>query len=295
MVVVYIHFLVFRAKTIKNVVVVNEELTAAEWKRRYEQEKEKHSQTRNQLKALLNMKDELNRWRRGEKVPESEWFSVAALESAEQVAMTPSMSESMLIPTTRGGTALDHENLPTGPMTDDERRKYEEQRQLLYQQVDDRDEEILQQTRLAEQLKQQIADQEDSINQRRAEYEKTVQELAQAQSENAKAHDEAEELLSALQELALNLEQKKTEVTELRKENETLQDDLNKNRMDIVTSSSQFDELKEQCMSQTRRIYENLQSMINELNVVGNYSMPAKVSNSIYVEVTYFEYINIIF
>lgn len=204
-------------------VVVNEELTAAEWKRRYEQEKEKANQLRNQLRSLLGVEAELKRWRAGEKVPESEWFSVDALESAAQSAMTPSMSESMMIDTGRASTALDHEQLPTGPMTDEERRRYEEQRQLLYQQVDERDEEILQHTRMAEQLKQQIADQEEAIAQRKEEYEKALQDLAQVQAENAKAHDEAEELFSALHELALTLDQKKAETTELRKENETLQ------------------------------------------------------------------------
>lgn len=54
-----------RAKTIKNVVTVNEELTAEEWKRRYEKEKEKANKLRLQLER---MELELNKWRAGDKV-----------------------------------------------------------------------------------------------------------------------------------------------------------------------------------------------------------------------------------
>ena len=56
-------FLFYRAKTIKNVVTVNEELTAEEWKRRYERERDKNTK----MKAIIaKLEAELQAWRSGE-------------------------------------------------------------------------------------------------------------------------------------------------------------------------------------------------------------------------------------
>jgi len=54
--------MLFRAKTVKNLVMVNEELTAEEWKRKYEKEKEKNAR----LKGLVDRYEaELTKWRAG--------------------------------------------------------------------------------------------------------------------------------------------------------------------------------------------------------------------------------------
>lgn len=55
--------------------VVNEELTAEEWKRRYEREREKVTRLRQQMQS---MEQELRRWRVGDKVGEAEWADLSA-------------------------------------------------------------------------------------------------------------------------------------------------------------------------------------------------------------------------
>lgn len=153
----------FRAKTIKNVVQVNEELTAEEWRRRYEREREKVLRLRNQLAVA---EKELERWRKGmlcgfyyfflfltksflgESVPQSEWVNLT--ESLMVESGTPSGTESMileqkgttLVPVAGavGGPtpALAPLGVSTGVVTDEERKKYEEERASLYQQLDEK-------------------------------------------------------------------------------------------------------------------------------------------------------------
>ncbi|GMT19230.1 hypothetical protein PFISCL1PPCAC_10527 [Pristionchus fissidentatus] len=261
-----------RAKSIKNVVVINEELTADEWKRRYEREKEKV----NRLKAQLVAADlELQRWRKGEKVPESDWVSLAEgaalnLVPGSDNALTPSSTESMLMSMDRSIAAAQPPLLSgTGVITDEDRKKYEEERTKLYQQLDEKDDEIQQSSQMNNRLKQQMAEMEEQLAILQAEKETNQQENQCMVRENEQAKEETKEVLNALEELALNYDTKVAEAERLARENETFQEDATKKGAELEIAMSELSTVREQASAHKKRLHETMGNMMKELSETG--------------------------
>ncbi|KFM80206.1 Kinesin heavy chain, partial [Stegodyphus mimosarum] len=202
-----------RAKTIKNTVIVNEELTAEEWKRRWEKEKEKVSKLKSQLSRA---EAELNRWRNGESVPQDEQLLTKDLE-----ASTLSLSDTSSV--TNIPAAIPQ--VSSEPVGNDERVKFEEERMRLYAQLDEKDDEIDRQSQLIEKLKEQMLEQEELITSTRRDYELVQQEMSRLQQENESAKEEVKEVLQALEELAVNYDQKSQEVDNKNREYEQLSEE----------------------------------------------------------------------
>uniref|UniRef100_A0A673MK33 Kinesin-like protein n=1 Tax=Sinocyclocheilus rhinocerous TaxID=307959 RepID=A0A673MK33_9TELE len=208
-----------RAKTIKNTVSLNVELTAEQWKKKYEREKERNKSLRNTITWLEN---ELNRWRNGETVPAEEQFDkekinaeVLALDNTinnDKFASTPSM------PPVPGMLGARLNNV--------EKEKCEVELTKLYKQLDDKDEEINQQSQLVEKLKQQMLDQEELLASSRRDHDNLQSELTRLQLENEASKEEVKEVLQALEELAVNYDQKSQEVEDKTKEFEALSEEL---------------------------------------------------------------------
>lgn len=187
-----------RAKTVKNVVCVNEELTAEEWKRRYEREKEKNGRMKGKLEKL---EQELARWRAGEKVSTDEQVNFQDIMEASTSNLDAGEGENTRANLPKPAAAT---TIMEGSISNEERARLEAERERLYQQLDDKDEEINQQSQYVEKLKEQIMDQEELIANARRDYENLQSEMARIQQENESAKEEVKEVLQALEELAVN-------------------------------------------------------------------------------------------
>lgn len=272
-----------RAKTIKNVVIVNEELTAEEWKRRYERERDKV----NKLKQYFTRVDsELSRWRSGESVSPEEQLSLKDLESN-----TLSMSESVQNLSSVANSSMTHgsssASLPaagpaTGPhvgsflslgttdsLSNEERMKFEEERTRLYAQLDEKDDELDRQSQLIEKLKEQIMEQEELIGSCRRDNELLQQEISRLQQENESSKEEVKEVLQALEELAVNYDQKSQEVENKNRDFDLLREELDSKLLSHNSIATELQAMKEQSMIQRKRVNEMLSSLLKDLNDIG--------------------------
>uniref|UniRef100_M4A895 Kinesin family member 5C n=1 Tax=Xiphophorus maculatus TaxID=8083 RepID=M4A895_XIPMA len=241
----------FRAKTIKNTVCVNLELTAEEWKKKYEKEKEKNKSLKS---AIQRLEAELNRWRNGEDVPEEERLSSKDQRSIEQYDNTPII-----------------DNLPPrgGDVSNEERKTFEEDIRNLYKQLDDKDDEINQHSQLAEKLKEQMLDQEELLASTRRDYEKIQEELCRLQTENDLAKEEVKEVLQALEELAVNYDQKSQEVEERKAANQQLIEELQQKTALLSVVQRELSQLEELNGLQRKRAAEVLNLLLRDLSDIG--------------------------
>ncbi|KAM6376168.1 kinesin-1 heavy chain isoform 2-T2 [Alca torda] len=246
-----------RAKTIKNTVCVNVELTAEQWKKKYEKEKEKNKTLRNTIQWLEN---ELNRWRNGETVPVDEQFDKEKA-NLEAFAVDKDIAVINDKPATTIGV--------TGNFTDAERRKCEEEIAKLYKQLDDKDEEINQQSQLVEKLKTQMLDQEELLASTRRDQDNLQAELNRLQAENDASKEEVKEVLQALEELAVNYDQKSQEVEDKAKEYELLSDELNQKSVTLASIDAELQKLKEMTNHQKKRATEMMASLLKDLAEIG--------------------------
>ncbi|XP_054986074.1 kinesin heavy chain [Sorex araneus] len=240
-----------RAKTIKNTVSVNLELTAEEWKKKYEKEKEKNKTLKN---VIQHLEMELNRWRNGEAVPEEEQISAKDQKTLEPCDNTPIIDN--IAPVVAG-------------ISVEEKEKYDDEISSLYRQLDDKDDEINQQSQLAEKLKQQMLDQDELLASTRRDYEKIQEELTRLQIENEAAKDEVKEVLQALEELAVNYDQKSQEVEDKTRANEQLADELAQKTTTLTSTQRELSQLQELSNHQKKRATEILNLLLKDLGEIG--------------------------
>ncbi|XP_036434537.1 kinesin family member 5Aa isoform X1 [Colossoma macropomum] len=278
-----------RAKTIKNTASINLELTAEQWKRKYEKEKEKNKTLRETIQRL---EAELKRWRNGEEVPETEQAcaDVTKLESSDEPSLDN--EREMERQKERERERDSDSSSIVVRISEEERQKYEEEIRKLYRQLDDKDDEINLQCQLVEKLKQQMLAQDELLASTRGDSDKVQTELGRLQSESESAKAEVREVLQALEELAVNYDQKSQEVEEKSLHNKQLAEQLSQKMASLMELEAELAQMQEVSSQQRKRIADVLNGLMRDLsefsNIVGNgeIKLPVEISGAIEEEFT---------
>ncbi|XP_029450789.1 kinesin heavy chain-like [Rhinatrema bivittatum] len=162
----------------------------------------------------------------------------------------------------------------------------------MYKQLDDKDDEINQHSQLVEKLKQQMLDQEELLFSTRGDNEKVQMELGRLQSENDCAKEEVKEVLQALEELAVNYDQKTQEVEDKNQQNKVLAEEISQKMATVLSLETELHRMQEFSAHQRKRIAEVLNGLMKDLSefsaIVGNgeFKLPVEISGAIEEEFT---------
>merc|ERR1711936_1509483 len=144
-------------------------------------------------------------------------------------------------------------DLGTSQISLEERNKLQEERERMYQMLDEKDDEIQEQSGLVEKLKGQMLEQEELISATRRDYENLTKEMTKIQSENDSAKDEVKDVLQALEELAVNYDQKSQEAETKSREYNTVSDELSQKQSQFNTMNSELHSLRESSTHQRKK------------------------------------------
>uniref|UniRef100_A0A8D3AYX7 Kinesin-like protein n=1 Tax=Scophthalmus maximus TaxID=52904 RepID=A0A8D3AYX7_SCOMX len=220
-----------RAKTIRNTASINLELTAEQWKRKFEKEKEKNKTMKETIQRL---EAELNRWRNGE---------------------TDGLSREAPFLCRMTFTGV-----------------WEVVRLVFMPFI--QDDEINLQCQVVEKLKQQMMDQDELLASSRGDGDKVQAELGRLQVESDCAKAEVKEVLQALEELAINYDQKSQEVEEKGLQNQLLADQLAQKMASLMELEAELSRMQEVSGQQRKRIADVLNGLMRDLSefstIVGN-------------------------
>lgn len=158
---------------------------------------------------------------------------------------------------------------PPAPLTNEERAQYESLITDLYKNLDDKDDEINLQSQGQEELKQQLLEQDQLTGSLRADLERLQGELSRSQAQCDAAKDEVKEVLQALEELALNYDQKLHETESRTKEVREVHNELQHKTGQLEGLQRELASVQELSSHQKKRSNEVLNLLLRDLSELG--------------------------
>ncbi|XP_061877492.1 kinesin-1 heavy chain-like isoform X3 [Entelurus aequoreus] len=201
----------------------------------------------------------------GESVPVEEQFDKEKAKSEVQ-ALDVTLSDKTT-PASQASPA--HSGLPGIKLAPAGTPQCEAEMAKLYKELDDKDDEIHQQSQLLEKIKEQMLDQEELLASSQRDHGNLQTELKRLLAENESSKEEVKEVLQALEELAVNYDLKSQEVEDKTKEFEALSEELNEKSSSLATIDSELQKLKEMTNHQKKRVTEMMSSLLKDLTEIG--------------------------